>query len=218
MEGATLVDPSQTGHGTRRPYRSPARQQGAADTRQRITAAASELFAEHGFAGTTVANIAARAEVAAPTIYATFGSKGAIVRALLAQMEQDADSAGWTRRITLEKDPHAKLAVFAQWTTALLSSSKTVIAAARGAAADPAIIELRDEGDRHRRQGLAAVIAALAQVKALPPGLSQEHALDRAWMLTGVELYLAATEGCHWSDKQYEQWLTALLQQQLLSP
>lgn len=212
-----MVVSEQTGQGARRPYQSPVRQQRAVDTRRRITAAAGELFAEHGFAGTTVANIAARAGVAAATVYATFGSKGAIVRALLAQMEQDADGAGWARRITDETDPHAKLAAFAGWTTALLSSSKTVIAAARGAAADPAIIKLRDEGDRQRREGLRAVIASLAHIKALPPGLSQEHALDRAWMLTGVELYLSATEGCRWTDKEYEQWLTALLQQQLLS-
>ncbi len=212
-----MVVPEQTDRGPRRPYRSPARQQRALDTRRRITAAASGLFAEHGFAGTTVADIAARAGVAAPTVYATFGSKGAIVRALLAQMEQDADSDGWTRRISDETDPHAKLAAFAQWTTALLSSSKTAIAAARGAVADPAIIELRDEGDRHRREGLRGVIASLAHINALPPGLSEVHALDRAWMLTGVELYLSATQGCRWTDKEYEQWLTALLQHQLLS-
>ncbi len=206
-----------TDNGSRRPYRSPVREQRAVDTRSRITAAASALFAEHGFTGTTVATIAARAGVATPTVYATFGSKGAIVQALLAQMEQDADGAGWARRITQETDPYAKLAAFARWTTALLSSSRSVIAAARDAAADPAIIELRDEGDRHRREGLRALVAALAHSKALPLDLSQEHALDRAWMLTGVELYLSATEGCGWSDQEYELWLTALLQQQLLS-
>ncbi len=211
-----MVVSEQTGQPARRPYRSPVRRQRAVDTRQHIAAAAIELFAEHGFAGTTVAKIAARAGVAAPTVYATFGSKGAIVRALLAQMEKNADSAGWMLRITGEKDPPAKLAAFAQWTTALLSSSKTVIAAARGAAADPAIIELREEGDRHRREGLRAVIASLAHIGALPPGLSEDHALDRAWMLTGVELYFSATEGCSWTDQQYEQWLIALLQQQLL--
>lgn len=206
----------QTGRGTSRPYRSPVRQQRAVDTRRRIAAAASELFAEHGFAGTTVASIAAGAGVAAPTVYAIFGSKGAIVQALLTQMEQDADSAGWARRITDETDPPAKLAAFAQWTTVLLSSSKTVIAAARGAATDPAIIELRDAGDRHRREGLRAVIASLDRSKALSPGLGQERALDRAWMLTGVDLYLSAIEGCCWTDEEYERWLAALLQQQLL--
>ncbi len=211
-----MAVPDRTAEGTRRSYRSPVREQRAVDTRARITAAAGALFAEHGFTGTTVATIAARAGVATPTVYATFGSKGAIVRALLTQMEQDADGAGWARRITQETDPHAKLAAFAQWTTALLSSSRSVIEVAHGAAADPVIAELRDEGNRHRRDGLRALIGALAHTKSLPPDLSQERALDRAWMLTGVELYLAATQGCGWSDQEYELWLTALLQQQLL--
>lgn len=207
--------PDHVDRGTR-PYRSPVRQQRAVDTRLRITAAAGELFAERGFAGTTVADIATRAGVAAPTVYSTFGSKGAIVRALLTQLEQDADGGGWVRRIAEETDPHAKLAAFAQWTTGLLSSSKSTIAAARGAAADPAIIDLRDEGDRRRREGLRALIASLARLKALLPDISQEHAVDQAWMLTGLELYLSATQGCRWTDAEYEKWLTALLQQQLL--
>lgn len=206
------------GPSTSRPYRSHVREERAADTQRRIARAARELFAEHGFAGTTVARIAERAGVAAPTVYATFGSKGAIVRALLLQMEHDADGAGWARRIADETNPHRKLVAFAQWTTALFSSSKVAIQAAHGAAGDPAIIKLRDEGDRHRREGLRAVIASLARAYALPPELSQERALDRAWILTGVEPYLNATQGCGWSDDEYAQWLAALLHEQLLAP
>jgi AcrR family transcriptional regulator len=202
--------------GVRRPYRSPVREQRSADTRRRIAIAAGQLFAEHGFAGTTVARIAQRAGVAAPTVYATFGSKGAIVRALLAQMEQAADSAGWAQRITEQTDAHRKLIAFAQWTTALFSSSKTTIQAAYGATGDPAIVQLRDEGNRHRRHALRAVVSALAQSGGLPAQLSEERAVDRAWMLTGVELYLNATEGCGWTDDEYQEWLATLLQQQLL--
>jgi hypothetical protein len=40
--------------------------------------------------------------------------------------------------------------------------------------------------------------------------------VDKAWMLTGVELYLAATDGCGWADADYARWLTSLLVQQLL--
>lgn len=202
---------------TRRPYRSPVREERAVQTRRAITAAAQALFAEHGFAGTTVANIAQRAGVAVPTVYAAFGSKGAIVRALLEQMEHDSDSSGWVQRIAQAPTPHATLAAFAQWNTALFSSSKAIIQTTAGAAADPAINELRAEGDRHRRDGLRTVISALAQDGALSAQLSEEQALDRAWMLTCVELYLSATDTCGWSDTEYEQWLTALLQQQLLS-
>lgn len=204
--------------GASRPYRSRVREERAAETRRRIAMAARELFAAHGFGATTVARIAERAGVAAPTVYATFGSKGAIVRALLTQMERDADAAAWARRVAEETNPHQKLAAFAQWTTVLLSSSKTTIQAVHGAAGDPAITELRDEGNRNRREGLRSVIASLAQAHALRPGLGEQRALDRAWILTGVEPYLGATEGCGWSDQEYEEWLTALLQEQLLDP
>jgi len=197
-------------------YRSPLRQQRAADTRRRIAAAALELFSVNGFSGTTVAGIAERAGVSAPTVYATFGSKGAIVRALLEQMEVNADVAEWTARIDAEPDPHRKLAAFAQWSRALFSSSKAVIAAADGAVGDPAIVELRDEGNRHRREGLRDLISELADAGALSTGLTEPNALDRAWILTGVELYLNATNGCGWSDDDYEHWLAALLQDQLL--
>ncbi|MEO7587376.1 MAG: TetR/AcrR family transcriptional regulator [Arachnia sp.] len=211
VPGSSKADPT-----AKRPYRSPVREKLAADTRQRIAAAAKDLFAEYGFSGTTVARIATRAGVATPTVYATFGSKGAIVSALLAQMEQDAGNAEWVERIARETEPRAKLEAFAMWTTALLSSSRVLILAANAASADPAINELREEGDRHRREGLRGLIGVLAQGNALSAGLSEEHALDRAWMLTGVELYLSATDGCGWTDPQYQHWLTSLLQQQLL--
>lgn len=214
---AEPVDPADASGRAARPYRSRVRVQRAVDTRRRITAAAGALFAEHGFTGTTVARIAAQAGVAAPTVYATFGSKGAIVRALLTQMEQDADSTSWASRIENETDPQVKLALFATWTTRLLSSSKAAILAASGAAADPAVIEMREEGNRRRREGLRTVIAALAQRDALTPGLTEDHALDRAWILTSVELYLSATDGCNWTDTEYERWLATLLHQQLLS-
>lgn len=210
-----MMESRGTGQDTKRPYRSTVREQQALDTRHGIAAAAKELFAEHGFSGTTVAKIAARAGVATPTVYATFGSKGAIVRALLAQMEQDAGSAHWAERISQESDPRAKLHAFAMWTTALFSSSKVLILAASGASSDPGMTELRDEGNRHRRNALREIIGSLVRSDALTTGLSEEHALDRAWMLTGVELYLSATDGCGWTDAQYGQWLTELLQQQL---
>ena len=175
-----------------------------------------ELFAEHGFKGTTVAAIAERAGVATPTVYATFGSKGAIIKALLTQMEGNADGPRWIQRIKEAPTPQAKLAAFAAWTTVLLSSSKAVIKAAGGAASEPEIVELRAEGDRRRREGLRGLIGALAAIDALPDGLPTERALDRAWMVTGVDLYLSATDGCGWTDDEYQQWLTDLLHEQLL--
>ncbi len=206
-------------HGSnRRRYRSPLRAEQAAGTRARIATAALELFAERGFTATSVASIAKRAGVSAQSVYAVYGTKGAVLAALLAGLEDNADANGWRERIAAEHDPARKLEAFARWTTTILSTSKDVIAAANGAAGDPAIVELRAEADRHRRQALEALVAALDAGGALRPGLSVGRAVDRAWMLTGVELYLAATTSCGWTDLDYTEWLGALLVDQLLAP
>jgi AcrR family transcriptional regulator len=164
-----------------------------------------------------VAAIADRAGVSVQTVYATFGTKGAIVRALLSQMEEDAGAQEWRARIAEEPDPGTKLMAFAQWTCAMLSSSRAVIAAAEGAANDPAILQLRAEGDQHRRNALKGLVSVIAEAGALRERISQKNAVDRAWMLTGVDLYFAATAGCGWSDDQYADWLAETLQEQLLA-
>jgi AcrR family transcriptional regulator len=212
------VKPETTPSGPRPPrYRSQLRAEQAADTRRRIAAAALELFTEHGFGATTVAAIADRAGVATQTIYAVFGTKAAILQAMLARLEEDAGAADWRDRIAAEVDPAAKLTAFAHWTASMLATSKATIAAAQGAIGDPAIQELRAEADGHRRQALTALVATLADLGALAPGLSRRHAVDRAWLLTGVEIYLAATDSCGWTDAGYARWLAGLLVQQLLA-
>ena len=200
-----------------RRYRSPLRQERAAETRRRIAAAALDLFAEHGFGGTAVTAIAERAGVSAQTVYATFGSKGALMRALLEQLEENADAALWRKRIAADPDPRGKLTAFAQWSAGLFASSKAVITAGLGAT-DPAILELRAEADGHRRAALDALVATLKASGALQAGLSHRRAVDRAWILTGVEPYFGATEGCGWSDAAYAKWLADLLVSQLLAP
>lgn len=197
-------------------YSSPLRAERAAETKRRIAIAALELFSESGFARTTVARIAERAGVAVPTVYAVYNSKAAIVGTLLAQLEEDADSAGWRARIADERDPRRKLAGFAEWSAAFFSSSRPVVVAARGAAGDPAIVQLQEQGNAHRREALHALLTSIGP--DLRSDLPLEAAVDRAWILTGLELYLAATEACGWSDAAYTTWLTALLHDQLLDP
>jgi len=64
---------------------------------------------------------------------------------------------------------------------------------------------------------LASLIAGLADRGALAAGLTRQRAVDRAWVLTGVEIYLGATDGCGWSDAEYATWLADLLVSQLLA-
>ena len=63
-----------------RAYQSELRQRQAAETRQRIVAAAASLFSELGYPGTTLAKIAERAEVSVETVQKN-GPKAALIRA-----------------------------------------------------------------------------------------------------------------------------------------
>src|ERR1700712_2386182 len=69
--------------------RRPTRQSEAGEvirqqTRRRVLGAAAAEFAERGFTGATVARIAGRADVAVPTLYSAWGSKRALLRAVMA--------------------------------------------------------------------------------------------------------------------------------------
>src|SRR5260370_21567429 len=59
----------------KRRYDATRRREQAAENRRRITAAAAELFAARGYAGTSLSEIAAGAGVAVQTVYAAFGTK-----------------------------------------------------------------------------------------------------------------------------------------------
>ena len=76
--------------------------------------------------------------------------------------------------------------------------------------------DLRAQGDRNAQDWLAPIVAALAEAGLLDPELSQEEAIDRALLLSSVELYFRATVGRGWTDDAYQQWLTESLRQQLL--
>jgi AcrR family transcriptional regulator len=73
------------GRAPRRRYESPLREEHARRTRAAIVAAAGELFTARGYAATSLADVAAAAGVARPTVFAAFGSKPALLRQVLDQ-------------------------------------------------------------------------------------------------------------------------------------
>ncbi len=201
--------------GQRRPYRSTLRVERAADTRDRIIAAARDLFADRGFAGTTVALIAERANVATPTVYATFANKTAIVVELVNQLVTNIDIEKWHVGSESEPDPRRQLDLFATFHRELFASGKDIWAAALDASSDPAVVEIHAHGARKAKEWLSPIVAGLAEAKLLTPDLSRRDAVDCAWMLCGMELYFRAVNGLEWTDDQYEQWLRRSLHLEL---
>ncbi|MFY9915710.1 MAG: helix-turn-helix domain-containing protein, partial [Nocardioidaceae bacterium] len=71
----------------KRSYRSPRREAQAARTREAIVEVTRRLLAAGGLSDVTMDAIAAEAGVSVQTVYATYGSKAAILSALLDRLE-----------------------------------------------------------------------------------------------------------------------------------
>src|SRR5919205_814453 len=93
----------------KRRYHSPKRELQAQQTRDQIVVAARRLFARDGIARTTVEAIAREAGVSAQTVYASVGSKRAIVGALIDRMELEGGSEELRRELTSTGDPRDQL-------------------------------------------------------------------------------------------------------------
>ena len=89
----------------KRRYHSEVRAAAAVGTRAAITAAARRLFASRGYTATPIDRIAREAGVAVPTVYAAFGTKGAILESVLDTMEHEADVGALTNAMRALPSP-----------------------------------------------------------------------------------------------------------------
>ena len=67
----------------KRPYDNSRRQAQARATRQAVIESAKRLFTDHGYPATTIEAVADAADVPLPTVYRLFGSKRALLTAVL---------------------------------------------------------------------------------------------------------------------------------------
>ena len=82
----------------------------AAETRREILRAARRLFAEHGYVGTSLQQIAEESGVAVQTIYSSVGSKAALVLALNDLIDEEAGVAQLGAEVSRETDPPKMIA------------------------------------------------------------------------------------------------------------
>src|SRR5947209_681205 len=130
----------------RRTYSSSRRAQQAAQTRDDVIGAATELFGTLGWAATTVAAIAARAGVAVETVYKSGGAKAALLRAAMeAAVVGDTDDTPLAERPEYQKaigegELHARIEQSAAITATIHERSGGLwLAITEAAASDPKI-------------------------------------------------------------------------------
>jgi AcrR family transcriptional regulator len=208
----------------KRTYHSPHRQAQAAATRQRILAAAERLFVEHGFPATTLAAIAREARVALPTVTAAFGTKLALLNALIATTVRGDEAPiplpdrDWWRAALDEPDPQQLCRHVAANARRIHERTTDIFEIVRGAAAaDPEMARLRRELAVGRLRDCRLVADALTSRGALRPDVTVEQAADLIWTFGSAELYRMLVAERGWSPGQYEQWLATTLIESVLA-
>ncbi|GAA5187102.1 TetR/AcrR family transcriptional regulator [Rugosimonospora acidiphila] len=190
----------------RRPYRSPRREQQAAETRAAVLAAAGDLFAARGFAGTGMRDIAKAAGVSVETLYAGFRSKGELLTlALDAALVGDAEAVPLVERPAFQAlssgSRDERIAAAAGLVTAIHRRSSGIHLALREAAAsDPDLARHLREDEQRRRIDIGRG-ATLVAGRELSP---REH--DGLWAVLSVEVYQMLTGQAGWTWQQYEDW------------
>jgi AcrR family transcriptional regulator len=215
---------AEVNRGARR-YISPLRQDAAGRTRQAVLDAARELFVAHGYTATTVDEIAGRAGVSKPTVFAAAGSKQAILKQLrdiaLAGDDEPVPVAQrpWYQEALAEPDPRRALRLYARNATAIHRRSAGVHEVLRAAAtSDKNLRDLWRASEDERRGGARIVVDALLQKSPLKVGLDPGAAIDIVWILTASDIFWRLVRTRRWSDAQFESWLGDTLCEQLLPP
>lgn len=208
-----------------RPYSSPARQRAAEATRLSILEAARELFVANGYVATTIEQIAAKAGVSKPTVFASAGNKRDIIKAL-----RDRSMAGddvpvavadrsWFQEALAEPDGRRSLRLHARTVVQLHRSVADVNEVLRmGAGADEELRRLWEAAERERRTDAARFIDVLGQKGPLKQGLDRETAIDILWLLTNSDVFQRLVRTRRWSVARYEEWLATTFIEQLLPP
>ncbi|WP_052489125.1 TetR/AcrR family transcriptional regulator [Streptomyces sp. 150FB] len=201
-----------------RPYRSSVREQAAALTRTTVLDAAENLFAEHGYARITVARVAEVADVAANTVYAVFGSKPALVAALMERGAAEPAVARTLLAMNEVTDPAEIVRLAAAGTGETVRRHVRAMGVLYdNETADPVIADAARRADTLQRDRLGQVAGRLLQLGALRDGIGLTEATDVLWYYLS-QFSWRRLRRMGWEWKRCEDWLADQVVMTLLAP
>ena len=183
--------------------------------RQRIAEAACALFVNEGYVATTIADIAAQANVSVQTIYSAYTSKvgvlkaahdyaigGGDVRPLLdrewAQSIEEMPSIEDAWRIVADQVAEA---------TEMVSSIYFVI---QSAAADPQVALLLEDLHEQRHQFSWALADRLLKLPGVRPEARQQRVADLLYACASVASFGPLVIECGWTFDEWRTWFVDL--------
>ena len=197
----------------KRRYESAHRQEQARQTRRAILDAAADLFVDPGYAATPLTAIAAKSGVAVQTLYKIFGSKQALLSALV-----DVTVAGddepvpladrqFVAEIRASTNARAMLGRYAQHLIETHArQAQVMLALAAAATADPEAASIWRKNLDDRRNGTALFAADLASTGEIRPDHTVDAVADVLWLAMDVRNYDWLVRQRGWSPERFERW------------
>lgn len=203
----------------KRAYNSANRQAKAEKTKDRILARAKALFDTKGFEAVTIDEIAIKAEVSTPTVYALFQSKSGVLKALIDVALAPKQYESLVQKIEIEKSLSKRLELTAMLSRQLYDAEKEQLGLFRDVSIlNPEFKKLEVERERRRYKRQEESLKRFAKKTTLPNGLNISQSKDVLWALTGRDFYRMLVIERGWSSDEYEQWLADILVRVLCKP
>jgi AcrR family transcriptional regulator len=186
-------------------------------TREEVLAAARRLFAERGYAGTSVRDIAREAGVSPQTVYDSIGSKSELVARLNDLIDAEAGIPGLVGAMSDSDDPEYVAANSARVTRAILGHCGDILRVlVAGAAGEPDLVRVLEEGHRRHVAGARQVVERLHRLRALPRRTNLDEAGQLLAAMSDVRIALVLHDGYGWPLDRVEGWIASESRRRLL--
>ena len=201
----------------KRPYDSRQRTDAAGATRNNIVNAAQWLFGRKGIDKVTVADIAARADVAVPTVYANFKSKDGILREIIKRSLFGGQFQSAQGLLQGVDDPVRLIELTAQVARAIYESESKDLGLLRHASGfSPALRRIEQEFEQLRYDMQGKRIQMLFESGMQRKSLTLEEARRILWMLTARDPFRMLVLEGGWTADRYQAWLSRTLLEALV--
>ena len=193
-------------------------------SRRAIVLAATSLFVDIGYGSTSMTAIAARAGVSVQTLYASFGTKRAILAAALDQAISGDDRAvvvndrDWMHDVFNAATAAQRLRAYSAAVARIMAGAgEMFMVVATAATTDPECVALATITEGRRRTGATSVIDSVLTVGSLRASLTKGEAIDILCAFNSPALFDQLVRRSGWSLDQYRSWLGAVLVRELIS-
>ena len=166
------------------------RSQAADETRLRVVDAARRLFAQRGFHGVSLEEVARTAGVGRKTIYNQFGSKVGLFDALVSAVSESVGISEFVAAALAEREASAALRRFIDGCCEVWAAEHDVIEAliahSHGDAEARTVV---DRANRARREDLGRLVELCGLINGSPPPAGIEATADLLSVLTSFESF-----------------------------